>query len=138
MIDTTKLRELAQQAQSTRGYINYIPDALAFQDSANPAAILELLDRLEAAENEQHRLQKCLQLANVNAEYFEREMYLLCYKLEATERDAKRYRHLRDDEDGFDVAVRNDGDEGEYWVHGYPPEELDAAIDAAMQQEQNQ
>lgn len=56
MIDTTKLRKFAQQAQSTRGYINYLPDALAFQDYANPAAILELLDRLEEEKTKVERL----------------------------------------------------------------------------------
>lgn len=109
MIDTTKLRELAQTTiqrgeagfERDDPYDTYPEDL--FASLTIPENIIELLDRLEVAE-----------------------------------RDAKRYLHLRDDGGGFDIAVRNGGDEGEYWVHGYPPEELDAAIDAAMQQEQNQ
>lgn len=46
--------------------------------------------------------------------------------------DAARYRYLRDDGDGFDISVREEGDEGEEWVTGYPPDELNAAIDAAI------
>lgn len=53
-------------------------------------------------------------------------------ELAAMERDAERYRHLRDDGYGFDVCVLEMDEHGESWVHGYPPEELDAAIDAAM------
>jgi len=49
-------------------------------------------------------------------------------------KDAERYRYLRDNGDGFDIAVREDDEDGESWVHGYPPDELDAAIDAAMQE----
>jgi hypothetical protein len=48
--------------------------------------------------------------------------------------DAARYRYLRDDGDGFDISVREEGDEGEEWVTGYPPDELDTAIDAAIAQ----
>lgn len=46
--------------------------------------------------------------------------------------DAERYRYLRDDGHGFDISVMERTTEyDEWWVHGYPPEELDAAIDAA-------
>ena len=47
-------------------------------------------------------------------------------------KDAARYWWLRDVGYGFDIAVREEDEDGEQWVHGYPPEELDAAIDAAM------
>jgi hypothetical protein len=47
-------------------------------------------------------------------------------------KDAERYQWLRDAGYGFDIAVREEDGEGEQWVHGYPPEELDASIDAAM------
>jgi len=47
-------------------------------------------------------------------------------------KDAARYRYLRDDGDGFDIQVREEGDEGEEWITGYPPAELDAAIDSAI------
>lgn len=53
---------------------------------------------------------------------------------EQDQRDATRYRYLRDDGDGFDLSVREEGDEGEEWVTGYPPDELDAAIDTAIAQ----
>lgn len=53
--------------------------------------------------------------------------------VESLERDAARYRYLRDDGEGFDISVlERDTEDGELWVHGYPPEELDDAIDAAM------
>lgn len=57
-----------------------------------------------------------------------------CLQTENAElrKDADRYRLLRDVGHGFDIAVREEDGEGEQWVHGYPPEELDAAIDAAM------
>lgn len=59
-------------------------------------------------------------------------LQLLDY-VESLERDAARYRYLRDDGEGFDISVlERDTEDGELWVHGYPPEELDAAIDAAM------
>ena len=48
-------------------------------------------------------------------------------------RDAERYRWLRNDGAGFDISVAEIDDDGhESWVHGYPPEELDTAIDAAI------
>jgi hypothetical protein len=51
-------------------------------------------------------------------------------------RDAERYRWLRNDGAGFDISVAEIDDDGhESWVHGYPPEELDAAIDAAIEAE---
>ena len=55
--------------------------------------------------------------------------------VERLEKDAARYRYLRDNGDGFDISVlERDTEDGELWVHGYPPEELDDAIDAAMEE----
>lgn len=46
--------------------------------------------------------------------------------------DAARYRWLRQDQEGFEVSVAETDDDGyEHWVSAYPPDELDAAIDAA-------
>ena len=53
-------------------------------------------------------------------------------KLAKVEKDAERYRYLRDCGDGFDLSVREEDEEGENWVTGYPPEDLDAAIDAYL------
>ena len=50
---------------------------------------------------------------------------------EELRKDAERYRYIRDDGDGFDIAVLEEDEHGASWTHGYPPEELDAAIDAA-------
>ena len=62
-------------------------------------------------------------------------LQLLDY-IETLEKDAARYRYLRDDGEGFDISVlERDAEDDELWVHGYPPEELEAAIDAAMQGE---
>lgn len=56
-------------------------------------------------------------------------------QVQAWKRDAERYRWLRDDGDGFTIDVREEGDEGENWVTGYPPDDLDAAVDAAMEKQ---
>lgn len=121
MIDIQELRELAQKAtqgnweSSNDGFVSmrrmrndvrYVvgiaqcdhrAEDADFIAAANPAAILELLDRLEAAETEQHRLSECLRLANSNAEYFERQWYLRGDALEAAERDAANLRNAVED-----------------------------------------
>lgn len=49
------------------------------------------------------------------------------------EADAARYLYLRDDCDGFEITVREEDEDGwETWVSGYPPDELDIAIDNAI------
>ena len=48
MIDTKELRRLAQQVESGEAGIN---ELVAFVESSEPKTIIELLDRLEAAEN---------------------------------------------------------------------------------------
>ena len=52
--------------------------------------------------------------------------------------DAERYRWLRDAGIGFDIGVREESDDGEDWVHGYPPDELDEAVDAAIAAERGE
>lgn len=47
MIDTKELRRLAQQVESGEAGIN---ELVAFVESSEPKTIIELLDRLEAAE----------------------------------------------------------------------------------------
>ena len=49
MIDTKELRRLAQQVESGEAGIN---ELVAFVESSEPKTIIELLDRLEAAEKE--------------------------------------------------------------------------------------
>lgn len=54
-------------------------------------------------------------------------------QLDEVEQDARRYRWLRDDGSGFEITVCEEDEDGhETWVSGYPPNELDIAIDAAM------
>ena len=62
MIDTKELRRLAQAALAGPDGIslNWIKLLQDFQQSANPAAISELLDRLEAEESKQAALLDCL------------------------------------------------------------------------------
>ena len=62
MIDTKELRRLAQAALAGPDGIslNWIKLLQDFQQSANPAAISELLDRLEAAEKENTKLREAL------------------------------------------------------------------------------
>ena len=54
-------------------------------------------------------------------------------------RDAERYRYIRDNGHGITISVlavseEDDGD-AECWITGYPPDELDRAIDAMAQGE---
>ena len=52
----------------------------------------------------------------------------------AAERDAARYRYLRDDGYGITIDVLEyDDDGGEDWVSGHSPADLDAAIDRFRQ-----
>ena len=75
MIDTKELRRLAQAAIAKMNASD--PE---FASSTPPLAILELLDRLEAAESE------CLEQARLNGMGSEREAALMA-KLEAAERE---------------------------------------------------
>lgn len=59
------------------------------------------------------------------------ELAALKAENEELRKDAERYRYIRDDGDGFDIAVLEEDEHGASWTHGYPPEELDAAIDDA-------
>ena len=68
----------------------------------------------------------------IDEELLAQEIKQLRAELAACKRDAERYRYIRDDGDGFEITVREvNEDGGETWVAGYPPTELDAAIDAA-------
>jgi len=61
---------------------------------------------------------------------------LLRKRLAAAEADARRYRWLRADPEGFEITVcETDEDGRETWVSGYPATELDAVIDAALARE---
>lgn len=59
-------------------------------------------------------------------------------QLRRMSRDAARYRHLRNDRSEFEIAVREVDEDGyETWMPGYPPAEIDAAIDAQIEQERS-
>ena len=75
MIDTNELRRLAQAAISKMSTLD--PE---FVSSVTPLAVLELLDRLEAAESD------ALEQARLNGMGSEREAALMA-KLEAAERE---------------------------------------------------
>ncbi len=82
MIDISELRRLVQAASPgpdgvSLSWITFLQD---FQQSANPAAISELLDRLEEAES------AALEQARLNGMGSEREAALLA-KLEAAEKE---------------------------------------------------
>ena len=104
MIDTKELRRLAQAAIAKMNASD--PE---FASSTPPLAILELLDRLEAAESE------CLEQARLNGMGSEREAALMA-KLEAAEKsDAESlamYRKARDERD----ALRVELNEIRYWT----------------------
>ena len=97
MIDTKELRRLAQAAIAKMNASD--PE---FASSTPPLAILELLDRLEAAESE------CLEQARLNGMGSEREAALMA-KLEAAEKsDAESltmYRKARDERDALRVEL---------------------------------
>ena len=82
MIDTKELRRLAQAALTGPDGVslNWVKLLQDFQKEANPAAITELLDRLEHAESE------CLEQARLNGMGAEREAALMA-KLEAAEKE---------------------------------------------------
>ena len=82
MIDTKELRRLAQAAMTGPDGVslNWVKLLQDFQKEANPAAISELLDRLEAAESD------ALEQARLNGMGASREAALMA-KLEAAERD---------------------------------------------------
>ena len=97
MIDTKELRRLAQAAIAKMNASD--PE---FASSTPPLAILELLDRLEAAESE------CLEQARLNGMGSEREAALMA-KLEAAEKsDAESiamYRKARDERDTLRAKI---------------------------------
>lgn len=63
-----------------------------------------------------------------------RELTDAYIKLAAAERDAARYRYMRDDGYGVTIDVLEyDDDGGEDWVSGHSPADLDEAIDRFMQ-----
>jgi hypothetical protein len=91
MIDTKELRKLAQAATPgpdgvSLSWINLLQD---FQQGASPTAIIELLDRLEAAEAD------ALEQARLHGMGASREAALMA-KLEATERKAEMLHRLLD------------------------------------------
>ena len=97
MIDTKELRRLAQAAMTGPDGVslNWLKLLQDFQKEANPAAINELLDRLEAAEKS-------------DAES------LMMYRKARDERDALRSL----------VVMRFDHDHPPQFVQGYDPHDL--------------
>lgn len=81
MINTNELRKLAQAAtQGPDGVsLNWLKLLQDFQKEANPAAVSEILDRLESAESD------ALEQARLNGMGSEREAALMA-KLEAAEK----------------------------------------------------
>lgn len=79
-------------------------------------------------------LERNLDLAAASAKWSEDDYKVLQAKLAAAERDAARYRYMRDDGYGVTIDVLEyDDDGGEDWVSGHSPADLDAAIDRFMQ-----
>lgn len=91
-----------------------------------PERLREIADALDEAGHP---------LSNENGNMPLNALRELIAERDALAKDASRYRYLRDDGDGFTIDVREEDDEGENWVTGYPPAELDAAIDAQIEQE---
>lgn len=96
-----------------------------WRDLCGDKFIYSMACEIERLQAENAELQIFKQMWNDFVSLQHGDAQLLC-------KDAERYRWLRYAGYGFDIAVREEYDEGEQWVHGYPPEELDAAIDAAM------
>ena len=88
MIDTKELRRLAQAALAGPDGIslNWIKLLQDFQQSANPAAISELLDRLEAEESKQAALLDCLNEWKALAKSAEKERDALRAKIAEMEK----------------------------------------------------
>lgn len=51
---------------------------------------------------------------------------------EQDRRDAARYQWLRNSGGSFDISVRQEDEEGKYWITAYSPNDFDLAIDAAI------
>ena len=95
--------------------------------SSEPVAKIYLTDRLELPVIRWLDLEKQFT--------FKGGEYLFTHPQSASvddARDAERYRYLRDCGHGFDLSVREETEEGEIWVTGYPPDELNKAIDQAI------
>ena len=109
MIDINELRQLAQAATPgpdgiSLSWVRLLRD---FQQGASPAAITEILDRLEAAEKECDALR-------ADKATLQQMMYSLKDRLEAAEKsDAESlamYRKARDERDALRAAVRHEAD----------------------------
>ena len=109
MIDINELRRLAQAAMPgpdgiSLSWVRLLRD---FQQGASPAAITEILDRLEAAEKECDALR-------ADKATLQQMMYSLKDRLEAAEKsDAESlamYRKARDERDALRAAVRHEAD----------------------------
>ena len=103
MIDINELRRLAQTVQSPAHNINERMDALhTLHDTLSSGVVLELLDRLEAAESD------ALEQARLNGMGASREAALMA-KLEAAEKsDAESiamYRKARDERDAMRARI---------------------------------
>lgn len=142
MIDLKAIREVASVTSDN--------ERMQFK----PPSIIALCDEIE-------RLTACLNKANDQAEHFEREWYLrgdrleaaetevleqarllgiggekelaLMAKLEAAEKDAARYRYLRESNCVTGKGVGSSVKSG--WFVNLSYESLDAAIDAAMKEQ---
>lgn len=117
MIDTKELRRLAQAATPgpdgvSLSWITLLQD---FQQAANPAAISELLDSLEAAESD------ALEQARLNGMGSEREAALMA-KLEAAEKERDALRAL--------VVMRFDLDYPPQFTQGHDLHELTEPVTA--------
>ena len=108
-IDINELRQLAQAATPgpdgiSLSWVRLLRD---FQQGASPAAITEILDRLEAAEKECDALR-------ADKATLQQMMYSLKDRLEAAEKsDAESlamYRKARDERDALRAAVRHEAD----------------------------
>ena len=109
MIDTKELRRLTKAALIGPDGVslNWLKLLQDFQKEANPAAISELLDRLEEAESD------ALEQARLNGMGSEREAALMA-KLEAAEKEIESWKGLAkqfgNEADALRAAVRHEAD----------------------------
>lgn len=95
----------------------------------------DLADAAHDVRDENERLRADLDSYMEAANGYMREVEATRAERDALRKDAERYRYLRDDGSGFEITVREEDEDGhETWVSGYPPQELDIAIDAALAQ----
>ena len=126
--DTERLKQLAAAITERDAERDRSSDLLLQRENVMEQLAVAIAERDEARVNADEVFKQ------LQTELADKD--LLRKRLAAAEADARRYRWLRADPEGFEITVcETDEDGRETWVSGYPATELDAVIDAALARE---